>query len=101
MQELALNAAHGALAGIVYGLLWYSRQRSKDKARNDGAFESFNPYKLGSTVVIGAAIGASVSASGAPIDQASFEQQIVAYTGAISLTEAVLKSAADELGLKS
>jgi uncharacterized membrane protein YfcA len=80
------------VAGIVYGALWYARNRYRP---DEG--EGFRPLKFAATLAVSALVGLGAGLAGDPLGYTAIEQQLLAYAGAISLLEALLKTAFDRL----
>lgn len=72
------------LAGLTYSLTMYFKKLQKG--------ESFDLWKLASTIVIGIFVAVSLVLSGAEINQLTFEQQFLMYAGLIPIVENILKA---------
>jgi len=73
---------------LIYSLLWYSRQVI-DPTKETPKFE---PWKLVSTLVVGACIGLVSVLSGIDITQAGIEAQLVSYGFLVAAVEQVGKA---------
>ena len=73
---------------LIYSLLWYSRQ-VVDPTKETPEFE---PWKLVSTLVVGACIGLVSVLSGIDITQAGIEAQLASYGFLVAAVEQVGKA---------
>ena len=73
---------------LIYSLLWYSRQVI-DPTKETPEFE---PWKLVSTLVVGACIGLVSVLSGIDITQAGIEAQLASYGFLVAAVEQVGKA---------
>ncbi len=87
--EIALEVGFGVVAGAVYGLIWYARNSQKPDD------EPFQPTKLAATLVVGAVVGGVLAGTGGSVESMTVESRLIAYAGAITLTEGVLKTGFD------
>lgn len=75
-------------AALMYSLLWYSRQVVDPSVPTP----VYDIWKLGATLVTGAAIGAVAIISGVDVTQASIEAQLLSYGFVIAAVEQVGKA---------
>lgn len=80
--------AEPALAAAGYSLLWYGRRRTQTG-------ETFDASKFAATVLVGIAAGIGMAWAGIDVSQGTIETRLVAYAGAVSVIEALLKSIKD------
>ena len=76
------------IGALIYSLLWYSRQ-VVDPTKETPKFE---PWKLVSTLVVGACIGLVSVLSGIDITQAGIEAQLASYGFLVAAVEQVGKA---------
>ena len=76
------------IGALIYSLLWYSRQ-VVDPTKETPEFE---PWKLVSTLVVGACIGLVSVLSGVDITQAGIEAQLASYGFLVAVVEQVGKA---------
>ena len=73
---------------LIYSLLWYSRQVIDPTKETP----DFKPWKLVSTLVVGACIGLVSVISGVDITQAGIEAQLTSYGFLVAVVEQVGKA---------
>jgi len=73
---------------LIYSLLWYSRQVIDPTKETP----EFKPWKLVSTLVVGACIGLVSVLSGIDITQAGIEAQLASYGFLVAVVEQVGKA---------
>ena len=89
MAEIELaTVAQTVGAAVVYSLLFYL----KKKAGDTNGDVSFDYYKIGATIVVGAFVGVSYALAGSPLDSEALTTQLVAMGGTVALVEGVLKT---------
>jgi len=76
------------IGALIYSLIWYSRQ-VVDPTKETPKFE---PWKLVSTLVVGACIGLASAFSGIEVSQASVEVQLTSYGFLVAVVEQVGKA---------
>lgn len=74
-----------ALASLAYSLVFFAKHRERDG-------EELDTTKLGATVLVGIAVGITMTLSGDPLSQATLETQLMAYAGLIALVESIGKT---------
>lgn len=83
LQTVLTTAASAA----GYSVVFYAKKRiGKDK-------QVFNPRKLAATVLVGVALGVSMSLTGTSLEKEAIETQLAAYAGLVALVESGLKFA--------
>ena len=82
------TGGEAAIAAAGYSMLWYLRRRAQSS-------EPRQLSKFVATVLVGAAVGIAMGVAGIDVTQGSVEARLVAYAGAVSLVEAVIKSIRD------
>jgi len=85
-MEAPVTIGYAILAAAIYSVIFYAKHHFKP-----GEPESFNPAKLGATVIIGAIIGIVFYVGGLPPTAEAVEIQLGAYAGIVALTETILK----------
>ena len=75
-------------AALLYSLLWYSRQVVDPSIPTP----QYDIWKLGATLVTGAAIGVVTVFSGVDVTQAGIEAQLLSYGFVIAVVEQVGKA---------
>jgi hypothetical protein len=75
------------LSAVVYSLSMYVK-----KHLNPDNPQSFDVTKFLTTLIWGAAIGVVLQLSGVPITEQNVEEQFIAYTGLIAITENIVKA---------
>lgn len=73
---------------LIYSLLWYSRQVIDPTKETP----EFKPWKLVSTLLVGAAIGLVSVLGGIPITQVGIEAQLASYGFLVAAVEQVGKA---------
>lgn len=76
------------IGALIYSLLWYSRQVVDPTKETP----EFKPWKLVSTLVVGACIGLVSVLSGIDITQAGIEAQLTSYGFLVAAVEQVGKA---------
>lgn len=82
IQAVALAAVSAA----GYSLTFYIKKRTKENP------DTFNPYKLAATIIMGVAVGVSLQLAGVDFGQSDISSQIATYAGTVALLETILKS---------
>lgn len=82
LQQILL----AAISAAGYSLVFYIKKRAKESP------DSFDPYKLASTVVVGIAVGISFGLSGVDFGATDIQNQIAMYAGSVAVVESVLKT---------
>lgn len=82
IQAVAL----AAISAAGYSFTFYIKKRTKDDP------DTFDPYKLAATIIMGIAVGISMELAGVDFGQADISSQIATYAGTVALLETVLKS---------
>ena len=81
-----ITVAYAILSALIYSVIFYGKHHFKpDKP------ETFDPVKLGATLVIGAIIGIVFYIGSVPITAEAVEIQLFAYAGIVALAETILK----------
>lgn len=75
-------------AAILYSLIWWAA-KNVDPTKPSPVFDWFS---LGSTVLIGAFVGAYATLAGSPLSQMGLETQLAANGAVIAIIEKVLKT---------
>jgi len=87
ISELQPVAA-AVVAALLYSLLWFSRQVVDPTVETP----KYDPWKLISTLVLGACIGLASAFSGIEVSQASVEVQLTSYGFLVAVIEQVGKA---------
>ena len=75
-------------AAVLYSVIWWAA-KNVDPTKPTPAFDYFS---LGSTVLIGAFVGAYATLAGSPLTQMSIETQLAANGAVIAVIEKLLKT---------
>lgn len=88
VEVLLVDVAVGGVAGAIYGGAAYFKQREGQTP------EPFDPIKLGTTVIIGAAVGVAVANAGMQVSENVIGNGLMigATMGFTSLVENALKT---------
>jgi len=88
VEVMLIDVAVGGVAGAIYGGAAYFKQREGQNP------EPFDPVKLGSTVIIGAAVGVAVANAGMQVSESVIGNGLMvgATMGFTALVENALKT---------
>jgi len=88
VEVILVDIAVGGVAGAIYGGAAYFKQREGSNP------EPFSPVKLGTTVIIGAAVGVAVANAGMQVSESVISNGLMigATMGFTSLVENILKT---------
>lgn len=89
----AETIGYAVLAALIYSVVFFAKHHFKP-----GKPESFDPAKLGATLIVGAVIGVIFYAGGVPITAEAIEIQLGIYISIVALVENVLKIIVRVLG---
>lgn len=88
---ILIEVSTAAVSAGVYSVVWYARRREQG--------EKLKPSKMLATVIVGAVIGVGMVLAGEPLRELAITEKLVAYTGVISLVQAVVKTINDRFGV--
>ena len=77
---------YAIIAALIYSVVFYAKHYFKP-----GKPESFDPTKLGATLLVGVVLGGIFYAGDLAITAEAVETQLIAYAGIVALVESVLK----------
>lgn len=83
--DVAQSVLTGMMMAAIYSTVFYTKKR----LRND---EPFDQTKFIATVVVGAAVGASLKLAGIELTAGTLESTLATYAGTIALVESLVKS---------
>jgi len=80
---VAVMALNGAASAVAYSVIFYAKKRERG--------QEFDPYKFLSTLLVGLAVGASLSLTGIEVNQENVTGLIATNIGIIAVVESAIK----------
>lgn len=87
IEAILVEALFGVMAGAVYGFIWFGRNRLKKENP-----ENFSRRKFLATLLVSAAVGGVLAASGASVTFPDVATKLTTYGFLIVLVEGLLKT---------
>jgi len=86
---LLAPVVEATVAAGGYSAAWYARNKAQNSAIK------WDPTKALATIATGAVIGAGLAVTGMDVNAGTVQARLIAYAGAVSVIEALIKSVRD------